>query len=57
MIQWGMTCPDDKLVLSQHAVRRLPLPGERYFGSMKQGKFICERYADKEGDRSTHSGQ
>jgi hypothetical protein len=31
--------------------------GERYFGSTKEGKFICEQVADKEGDRPTHNGQ
>jgi hypothetical protein len=31
--------------------------GDRYFGSTKEGKFICEHDADKEGDRPTHNGQ
>jgi hypothetical protein len=31
--------------------------GERYFGCTQQGKFICEREAQHEGDRATRNGQ
>jgi hypothetical protein len=53
----GMTCPSDKLVWVNTRSHIYHFQGERYFGSTKQGKFICERDADKEGDRPTHNGQ
>ena len=53
----GMTCPGDKLVWVNTRSGIYHFQGERYFGSTKQGKFICERKADKEGDRPTHNGQ
>jgi hypothetical protein len=53
----GMTCPGDKLVWVNTRSGIYHFQGERYFGSTKQGKFICEREADKEGDRPTHNGQ
>jgi hypothetical protein len=31
--------------------------GERYLGSTKHEKFMCEKDADKEGDRPTRNGQ
>ena len=31
--------------------------GERYYGSTKQGKFVCESQAKREGDRPTRTGQ
>jgi hypothetical protein len=53
----GMTCPGDKLVWVNTRSHIYHFQGERYFGSTKEGKFICERAADKEGDRPTHNGQ
>jgi hypothetical protein len=53
----GMTCPGDKLVWVNTRSHIYHFQGERYFGSTKEGKFICEREADKEGDRPTHNGQ
>jgi hypothetical protein len=53
----GMTCPGDKLVWVNTRSHVYHFQGERYFGSTKEGKFICERAADKEGDRPTHNGQ
>ena len=53
----GMTCPGDKLVWVNTRSHIYHFQGERYFGSTKDGKFICERDADKEGDRPTHNGQ
>ena len=53
----GMTCPRDKLVWVNTRSHIYHFQGERYFGSTKEGKFICERDADKEGDRSTRNGQ
>lgn len=53
----GMMCPGDKVVWVNTRSHLYHLQGERYFGSTKAGKFICERGADKEGDRPTHNGQ
>ena len=53
----GMTCSSDKLVWVNTRSHIYHFQGERYFGSTKEGKFICERDADKESDRPTHNGQ
>jgi len=53
----GMTCPGDKLVWVNTRSHVYHFQGERYFGSTKKGKFLCEHAADKEGDRPTHNGQ
>jgi hypothetical protein len=53
----GMTCPGDKLVWVNTRSHVYHFQGERYFGSTKEGKFICKRAADKEGDRPTRNGQ
>ena len=53
----GLKCPDDRLVWVNTRSHVYHFQGERYFGSTKEGKFICERDADKEGDRPTHNGQ
>jgi len=53
----GMTCPGDKLVWVNTRSHVYHFRGDRYFGSTKEGKFICERAADREGDRPTHNGQ
>jgi hypothetical protein len=55
--QPGMMCPGDKLVWVNTRSHIYHFKGERYFGSTKEGKFICEREADKEGDRPTWNGQ
>jgi hypothetical protein len=52
-----MTCPGDKLVWVNTQSRVYHFQGERYFGSTKEGKFLCEHDADKEGDRPTRNGQ
>jgi hypothetical protein len=53
----SMTCPGDKVVWVNTRSHIYHFQGERYFGSTKKGKFMCERAADKEGDRPTHNGQ
>jgi hypothetical protein len=53
----GMTCPGDKLVWVNTQSHVYHFQGERYFGSTKEGKFVCEHVADKEGDRPTRNGQ
>ena len=49
----GMTCPGDKLVWVNTRSHVYHFQGERYFGSTKQGKFMCETAADKAIDRRT----
>jgi hypothetical protein len=53
----GMNCPGDKIVWVNTRSHIYHFQGERYFGSTAQGKFMCERAADKEGDWPTHNGQ
>ena len=53
----GLSCPNDKVVWVNTRSGVYHYQGERYFGSTKQGKFICEKEALHEGDRVTHNGQ
>ena len=53
----GKTCPGDRLVWVNTRSGVYHFQGERYFGSTKEGKFICQHDADGEGDRATRSGQ
>ncbi len=53
----GMSCPGDKLVWVNTRSGVYHYQGERYFGSTKEGKFLCEKDALREGDRVTHNGQ
>ena len=53
----GMTCSGDKIVWVNTRSHVYHFQGERYFGSTKSGKFMCEHAAQKEGDRPTRNGQ
>ncbi len=53
----GITCPGDKLVWVNTRSHIYHFQGERYFGSTKYGKFMCEHAADRQGDRPTRNGQ
>jgi len=53
----GLRCPGDKVVWVNTRSGIYHFQGERYFGSTKEGKFLCEHDADKEGDRPTHNRQ
>lgn len=53
----GISCPGDKVVWVNTRSHIYHFEGERYFGHTKSGKFMCERAADSQGDRSTHNGQ
>jgi hypothetical protein len=53
----NMTCPGDQMVWVNTKSRVYHYEGERYFGSTQQGKFLCEKAAEKEGDRVTRNGQ
>ena len=53
----GMSCPGDRIVWVNTRSGIFHYQGERYFGSTKEGKFICEHEAVREGDRATRNGQ
>lgn len=53
----GMTCPGDVIVWVNTKSGVYHFQGERYFGSTKTGKFMCEKDARAEGDRPTKNGQ
>jgi hypothetical protein len=52
----GMTCQGDRIVWVNIPSHIYHFEGERYFGSTKNGKFMCQQAADKEGDRPTRNG-
>ena len=53
----GLSCPGDVTVWVNTRSGVYHFQGERYFGSTKQGKFMCEKAARAEGDRPTKNGQ
>jgi hypothetical protein len=53
----SLTCPGDAIVWVNTRSGVYHFQGERYFGSTKQGKFMCEKQARAEGDRPTRNGQ
>jgi hypothetical protein len=52
-----MTCPGDVIVWVNTRSGVYHFEGERYFGSTKSGKFMCDMEAQAEGDRPTRNGQ
>ncbi len=52
-----LACPGDVVVWVNTRSGVYHYQGERYFGSTKQGKFVCEKAARAEGDRPTKNGQ
>jgi hypothetical protein len=53
----SLKCPGDRIVWVNTRSGVYHFQGERYFGSTKQGKFVCQHEADREGDRPTRNGQ
>jgi hypothetical protein len=53
----GMTCPGDQIVWMNIPSKIYHLKGQRYFGCTKNGKFMCQHDADREGDRPDLNGQ
>ena len=53
----ALTCPGDVVVWVNTRSGVYHYRGERYFGSTRQGKFVCEKAARAEGDRPTRNGQ
>ncbi len=52
-----LSCPGDRMVWVNTRSGVYHYKGERYFGSTKEGKFVCEKDALREGDRATRNGQ
>jgi hypothetical protein len=50
-------CPNDIVVWVNTKTRIDHLKGERWYGSTKEGAFVCRKEADAEGDRMTRNGQ
>lgn len=53
----SLVCSNDRVVWVNTRSGVYHYRGERYFGSTKAGKFICEKEAKIEGDRATRNGQ
>lgn len=53
----ALRCPGDKVVWVNTRSGIYHFQRERYFGSTREGKFLCEHDADKEGYQPTHNGQ
>jgi hypothetical protein len=53
----ALKCPGDRIVWVNTRSGVYHFQGERYFGSTKEGEFICQHAADADGDRPTQNGQ
>lgn len=51
------SCPHDQKVWVNTRSGVYHLAGERYYGSTKEGNYMCEKAAQLEGDRETRNGQ
>jgi len=50
-------CPNDTVVWLNLRSGIYHMPGTRWYGATKNGAFVCEREADKAGDRQSRNGQ
>ena len=53
----GLSCPGDRPVWVNTRSGVYHYQGERYYGSTKNGEFMCEKAAKAAGDRATRNGQ
>jgi hypothetical protein len=53
----ALKCPGDVIVWVNTRSGIYHFAGERYFGSTRQGKFMCEKAARAEGDRPVRNRQ
>lgn len=53
----GFSCPGDRKAWVNTRSGVYHLQGERWYGSTKQGQYLCEKAAKVEGDRETRNGQ
>jgi hypothetical protein len=50
-------CPKDTVVWLNLPSGIYHFRGERWYGNTKNGAFVCEKEAEKAGDRATRNGQ
>jgi hypothetical protein len=50
-------CPDDTVVWLNVPTGVYHTAGSRWYGVTKSGAFVCERAADRAGDRPARNGQ
>lgn len=50
-------CPHDQVVWVNTKTGVYHLKGERWYGTTKDGAYMCLKEADAEGDRVTRNGQ
>jgi hypothetical protein len=50
-------CPSDTVVWLNLPTGIYHFKEERWYGATKSGAFVCQREADKAGDRATRNGQ
>lgn len=50
-------CPKDTVVWLNLPTGIYHFQGERWYGNTNNGAFVCEKEADKAGDRATLNGQ
>jgi hypothetical protein len=52
-----MHCPGDSVVWLNLPTGVFHFKGQRWYGRTKNGAFVCQKEAVKEGDRGTKNGQ
>jgi len=50
-------CPNDVVVWLNIPTHIYHMPGTRWYGMTKNGAFVCEKAADRAGDRPALNGQ
>lgn len=55
--QAQQNCPADTVVWLNLPSGIYHFKGERWYGNTKTGAYVCQREADRAGDRATRNGQ
>jgi hypothetical protein len=50
-------CPSDTVVWLNTPTRIYHMQGMRWYGATKHGAYVCQKEADRAGDRETRNGQ
>jgi hypothetical protein len=50
-------CPSDTIVWLNIPTRIYHMQGMRWYGTTRRGAYVCQKEADKAGDRETRNGQ
>lgn len=50
-------CPTDTVVWLNIPTGVFHFKGQRWYGNTKSGAFVCQKEAQKDGDRGTRNGQ